>query len=75
MSEITKGIIILALLFKKGFISLYLEATTGYSNEQIGVWMYAHRNSISQWVQLYKQGGLQRIVQIHYGTNKSESDA
>lgn len=59
-------------IVQKRLHCLYLKATTDYSNEQIGLWMGAHRNSISAWVQLFKQGGFERIAQINYGTNKSE---
>jgi len=59
-------------IVQKRLHCLYLKATTDYSNEQIGLWMGAHRNSISGWIQLYKQGGFERIVQLNYGTNKSD---
>ncbi len=39
-----------------------LKAATGYANAQIGIWMDAHRNSISQWVQQYIQGGLEAVT-------------
>ena len=34
--------------------------------------MDAHRNSISEWIDIYRQGGYDAIVQVGYGTNKSE---
>ena len=44
----------------------------GYSNEKIGEIMDAHRNSVSQWIHTYQQGGYDAIAQVGYGTNKSE---
>ena len=34
--------------------------------------MDAHRNSISEWIDTYQQGGYDAVVQVVYGTNKSE---
>ena len=34
--------------------------------------MDAHRNSISEWIANWQQGGYDAIVQVGYGTNKSE---
>lgn len=34
--------------------------------------MDAHRNSVSEWINTYQQGGYNAIVKVGYGTNKSE---
>jgi transposase len=59
-------------IVQKRLHCLYLKATTNYSNEQIGLQMDAHRNSISQWVAIYQQGGYKAIIQVDYGANQSE---
>jgi transposase len=58
-------------LVQKRLHCLYLKATSGFSNEKIGNLMDAHRNSISEWVQTYQQGGYESIVRVSYGTNQS----
>ncbi|MFT4061539.1 MAG: hypothetical protein QM642_04190 [Edaphocola sp.] len=62
-------------IVQKRLHCLYLKATTGYSNEQIGLWMDAHRDSISEWLRCYQQEGFERITQVGYGTNKSVLEA
>ena len=51
---------------------IYIKAALNYSNEKIAQLMDAHRNSISEWINTYQQGGYDAIVQVGYGTNKSE---
>lgn len=51
---------------------LYLKGSLGLSNEKIGVLMDAHRNSISEWVKIYNQGGYEALIKAGHGTNKSE---
>ncbi len=34
--------------------------------------MDAHRNSICDWIKIYKQGGYDALIKVNYGTNKSE---
>ena len=58
-------------LVQKRLHCLYLKAVFGYSNEKIGKLMDSHRNSISEWIYTYKQGGYDALVNVGYGTNKS----
>jgi transposase len=58
-------------LVQKRLHCLYLKASSGVSNEKIGILMDAHRNSISEWVHIYQQGGYKAIVHVGYGTNQS----
>ena len=58
-------------LVQKRLHSLYIKAVSGWSNEAIGNLTDAHRNSISEWVHLYQQGGMEALLKVHYGTNKS----
>lgn len=51
---------------------LFIKASLGLSNSEIGNLMDAHRNSIREWVNIYKQGGFDAIIKVGYGTNTSE---
>ena len=59
-------------IVQKRLHCIYIKSVLGYSNEKIGCLMDAHRNSISEWIDIYRQGGYDAIVQVGYGTNKSE---
>src|SRR3954454_10195716 len=58
-------------LVQKRLHSLYIKAVSGLSNEAIGNLTDAHRNSISEWVHLYQQGGMEALKKVNYGTNTS----
>jgi transposase len=58
-------------LVQKRLHSLYIKAVSGLSNEDIGNLTDAHRNSISEWINLYQQGGIDALMKVNYGTNKS----
>src|ERR1700709_1105961 len=60
---------------QKRLHSIYIKAVSGLSNEDIGKLTDAHRNSISEWVHLYQQGGIKALLQVNYGTNKSLLEA
>jgi len=59
-------------IVQKRLHCIYIKSVLGYSNEKIGVLMDAHRNSISEWIATWQQGGYDAIVQVGYSTNKSE---
>jgi transposase len=59
-------------IVQKRFHSIYIKAVTGFSNERVGIMTDAHRNSISEWIQIYQTKGLDGLMQVDYGTNKSE---
>jgi transposase len=59
-------------IVQKRFHCIYIKATMGYSNEKIGEIMDAHRNSVSEWIHTYQQGGYDAIAEVGYGTNISE---
>src|SRR6059058_4598714 len=58
-------------LVQKRLHSLYIKAVSGLSNEGVGKLTDAHRNSISEWVNLYQQGGIDALLKVNYGTNTS----
>src|ERR1700712_3001969 len=58
-------------LVQKRLHSMYIKAVSGWSNEGVGKLMDAHRNSISEWVHLYQQGGMEALLKVYYGTNTS----
>lgn len=59
-------------IVQKRFHCIYIKATMGYSNEKTGHLMDAHRNSVSEWIHIYQQGGYDAIAEVGYGTNTSE---
>src|SRR4051794_2084788 len=58
-------------LVQKRLHSLYIKAVSGLSNEDVGKLTDAHRNSISEWVKVYQQGGMEALLKVNYGTNTS----
>src|SRR3954470_7700092 len=58
-------------LVQKRLHSLYIKAVSGLSNEDVGNLTDAHRNSLSEWVKLYQQGGMEALMKVNYGTNTS----
>src|SRR4051794_13487896 len=58
-------------LVQKRLHSIYIKAVSGLSNENVGNLTDAHRNSISEWVNLYLQGGIDALLKVNYGTNTS----
>lgn len=41
------------------------------SNELIGNCMHVHPNQVGQYVKLYEQGGMAKLSETHYATNRS----
>lgn len=62
-------------LVQKRLHCLYLKGSCGLSNERIGGLMDASRNSISQWVSRYREGGFEAVIQVGYGTNTSQLES
>jgi len=58
-------------IVQKGLHSVYIKATSGLSNEQVGNFTDAHRNSISEWVKVYPHVGIDALLKVNHGTNKS----
>jgi transposase len=58
-------------LVQKRLHSIYIKAVSALSNEDVGNLTDAHRNSISEWIKLYQQGGIQALLKVNYGTNTS----
>src|SRR5947209_8140970 len=56
-------------LVQKRLHSLYIKALSGLSNEELGKLTDAHRNSISEWIKAYQQGGIEALLKVNYGTN------
>src|SRR3954468_13551644 len=60
---------------QKRLHSLYIKAVSSLSNEDVGKFTDAHRNSISEWVKAYQQGGIDALLRVNYGTNSSVLEA
>src|SRR4051794_12249906 len=58
-------------LVQKRLHSIYIKAMSGLSNEDVGNLTDAHRNSISEWVKVYHQGGIDALLIVNNGTNIS----
>jgi transposase len=58
-------------LVQKRLHSIYIKAVTDLSNEDVGNLTDAHRNSISEWVKVYQQVGIEALYTVNHGTNKS----
>ena len=58
-------------LVQKRLHSIYIKVISGLSNEDVGNFTDAHRNSISAWVKVYQQGGIDALLKVNPGTNKS----
>ena len=41
---------------------------SGLSNEDVGNFTDAHRNSISEWAKAYQQGGFDALLIVNHGT-------
>ena len=58
-------------LVQKRLHSIYIKAMSGLSNEDVGNFTDAHRNSISEWAKAYQQGGFDALLIVKHGTNTS----
>jgi len=58
-------------LVQKRLHSIYIKAMSGLSNEDVGNFTDAHRNSISEWAKVYQQGGFDALLIVNHGTNRS----
>lgn len=58
-------------LVQKRLHSIYIKAISDLSNEQVGIFTDAHRNSISEWIKIWQTEGFEALLQVNYGTNKS----
>ena len=58
-------------LVKRRFHCVYLKARTGLSNEIIGNCMNVHPNQVGQYIRDYQQGGLAKLGETRYGSNRS----
>ena len=58
-------------IVQKRLHSIYIKAMSGLSNEQVGNFTDAHPNSISEWVKVYQQDGIEALLKVNHGTNKS----
>jgi transposase len=58
-------------LVQRRFHCVYLKARTGLSNEKIGLCMGVHLNQVGQYIRDYEQGGISKLSETHYGTNRS----
>jgi transposase len=58
-------------IVQKRLHSIYIKAMSGLSNEQVGNFTDAHPNSISEWVKVYQKDGIEALLKVNHGTNKS----
>lgn len=59
-------------MVQKRLHAVYLKYTLGGSNPFIGLIGDLHCNSVRYWVQRYQSGGLESLLENHYGHNESE---
>lgn len=59
------------VLVQRRFHCVYLKARTGLSNELIGSCMNVHPNQVGQYLRDYEQGGISKLSETRYGTNRS----
>lgn len=59
------------VLVQRRLPCVYLKASTSLSHELIGVCMQVHPNQVGQYVKGYEQGGIAKLCETHYGTNRS----
>ena len=59
-------------LVQKRLHTLYLKANTNLSHEQIATIVGIHRDTVTTYLKMYNEGGLERMYKLNYGTNKSE---
>lgn len=58
-------------IVQKRIQAIYIKATTGMTNVEIGKLVGLHRDSVGDWISRYEQGGFDALCQFKYGTNKS----
>ncbi len=61
-------------MVQKRIFAVYLKATMNWSNKVIGEVVGLHYNSVGQWINVYKEQGLQGLLVNGYGGRKSEMD-
>src|ERR1017187_538922 len=59
-------------VIQKRLHAVYLKATFIKSNEEIGRFVDASRNSVSNWLDIYESDGFEGLCKLGYGTNTSE---
>jgi transposase len=59
-------------MIQKRIFAVCLKAEFNCSNRTIGLITGLHYNTVSHWIEVYKQKGYEGLLTNHYGTNKSE---
>jgi transposase len=59
-------------LVQKRLHAVYIKATTGLSNEMVGLAVDSQRNRVSLWIKTYQNGGLEALMEKNYSSNQSE---
>ena len=62
-------------MIQRRILSVYLKAVFNYSNQMIGLIADLHPNTVSHWIQVYKQTGYEGLLTNNYGTNESELES
>src|ERR1035441_984738 len=61
-------------IIQKRIHAVLLKATLCLSNEMIGVVVGLHPNTVSHWVNVYKEKKYEGLLTNNYGTNTSEME-
>ena len=61
-------------IVQKRLHTLFFIASTDFSYGLIATLVGIHRDTVTDFIRYYNQGGLRRIYQVGYGTNKSSLD-
>jgi transposase len=59
-------------IVQKRIFATYLKATTESSNKEIGRIVGLDRDSVSHWIKVYHENGVDALYRYNYGTNKSK---
>lgn len=64
-----------SVLIQKRLHTLYLKSETDLKHKQIAEAVGIHKDTVTDYIKLYQNEGLDTVLHTGYGTNKSELDA
>ncbi len=59
------------VLVQRRLHCIYLKACMFLTHEEVARCMNVHPNQVGQYISLYQQGGIAKLSETHYGTNRS----
>ena len=62
-------------MIQKRIFSVYLKATSTFSNHNIGLITGLHPNTVARYIKVYRVKGFEALLCNNYGTNQSELEA